>query len=477
MIFDRTIYFLNALNELNLLNTFIIESSYVKLTTYKCIKILYLYAPQLQKNHESTLIDYQKIFNIDIEQVKILSNSLFIELREKIRKEFLTCNYIIDNKLKVKLDNKSNLKKYFNDKSILPLTFNIGFIGKLLSECEFKELFIQSNYINYIIIKIIKFISNYCNLYKNKFFILKDANGTRGINITGFNCFDDYDKTNYEEKISYLTKLFDEENKTMETAQNRAEHIYNIKKILKKELVIQEYIQSPQIKDLDTKYNYKSRIFVIIYQQKSQNGNISQLYSYVHKGFTLDLMKYNKINRYNFYNKTGKDYLFISNILNISKTSNEIDHDQFSFNPNEKLKEFIDKFNIHINKINKFYDGIMVDDNDQFVNNNIYKILAIDIIFDINDNYNIKMLEINTEGAVYVEDVEKGILKLIYNNDDSSFIKADTTFNYDEEVTYSDSFDNIYCINKFNETKDNSLIYKNKYLKYKNKYLNIKNNL
>ena len=51
-------------------------------------------------------------------------------------------------------------------------------------------------------------------------------------------------------------------------------------------------------------------------------------------------MKYNKINRYNFYNKTGKDYLFISNILNITKTSNEIDHDQFSFNPNEKLKEF-----------------------------------------------------------------------------------------------------------------------------------------
>ena len=154
-------------------------------------------------------------------------------------------------------------------------------------------------------------------------------------------------------------------------------------------------------------------------------------------------------------------YKFISNLSNNNLLSKYIDYSQFNFNPDEKLKEFINKFNININKFNKFFNGIFIDDNNQFVNNNIYKILAIDIIFDINDDYNIKMLEINTEGALYVENFEENIIKLIYNNNDEAFIKADTTFNYQDEVTYSNSIDN--------------LLYKNKYLKYKNKYLKYKN--
>jgi hypothetical protein len=469
--FQGIIHFIHALYKTNLLDTFIIESSYVKLMTYKSVNKIHLNVPQLKKY----TIEMLEINNIDDEQ----GNLLYTNLKEKIRNEMLSCNYIINNKLKVKLDNKINLKKYF-DKSILPLTYNIGPIKYLFQECELRELiqlYSNSDYINKITIKIIKFISNYCNTHKNKFFILKDANGTYGINITGFNCVDDYDKINYEKKISYLKNLFIEENKIMyKNLQKNVlyqkknidnihniENINNIKKILNKELIIQEFIQSPQIEFDAKNYNFKSRVYVIVYQQKSQTNIVDELYSYIYKQFTLDLMEYNEINKDNFYNESGDDKLFISNLSDINLLSKYIPYEVFNFKPEEKLKEFINKFNIDINKINKFYKGIFIDENNQFVNNNIYKILAIDIIFDINDDYNIKMLEINTEGALYVEDLEENILNLIYYNNDKAFIKADTTFNYQDEVTYSNGFDDQ--------------LYKNKYLKYKYKYLNIKNNL
>lgn len=479
IIFQRTINFILELYNLDLLDTYIIESSYDLLIKYKCVKILYLHAPPLTKNSKSYLSNFHIKMNID--ELVIESDNYYNILQERIRKELLICTNIIDNKLKIKLDNKSNLKKYINDTSILPLTFNIGPISNLLSEDENKELLIQYDYVKYIIIKIIKFIKNYCKFYKDKFFIIKDADGTSGQNITGFNCVDDYDTINYQNKISYLTNLFTKENILMHQlrmgSNSEFEHRQNINNFLNRELVIQEFIQSPSIDYQGTKYNYKSRIYVIVYQKKSENDNISQLYTYIYKEFVLDLMNYSKINSKNFYNETGNDKLFISNSLNINIQSNKFKLHQFSFNPNEKLKEFIDKFNIHINKINKFFDGIFIDENYQFVNNNIYKILSIDIIFDINDNNNIKILEINTEGGQYIDVIEKGILKLIYFNDDSYFIKADTLFNYDEEVIYSNSFDDIYCINKFNETEQSKLSLKNKYIKYKNKYLNIKNNL
>jgi hypothetical protein len=398
--FERVMYFLDAFDNLDLLNTFIIEDSYSKLENYNCIKKIFLYTTPLIKNNLSILSYYKKINcnNRDINELKKDSDRFYEILQKRARSDILTCDYIIDNKLKVNLDKKINLKKYFNDESILPLTFNIGPIRKLfLSDCEYQELFINSDYIDYIIINIIKFINNYCNLHKNKYFILKDANGSFGNDVTGFNCFDDYNKINYEKKKSYLKNLFYKEIKIKQVAKNRQEQHDNKVNILNKELIIQEFIQSPSIEKNKIKYNFKTRVYVIVYQQKSQNDSISPLYSYIYKEYSLDTMQYTKISKDNFYNESGDDELFISNFNKLEILSSEIDIKEFDFVPNEKFKEFINKFNIYINKINKFFNGIFIDDNNQFVNNNIYKILAIDVIFDINDNYNVKMLEINTD--------------------------------------------------------------------------------
>jgi hypothetical protein len=480
--YERTIQIIYAISDLNLLNTFIIESSYNKLESYECAKILYLNAPPLVKPSLEIILEFNEANREkNIDETKRRFYDMYNNLKIRSRNEFLKCNYIIDNKLKVKLDNKINLKKYFNDKSILPLTFNIGKIDNLLSECERNEILsnIEHNdYITAIVEKIIKFLRNFCNLNKNKYFIIKDAKGTGGINISGFNCFDDYDKVNYEKKIDFLRKLFYNEIETYDDYETSIKkHVINYIECLNKNLVIQEFIISPKIFSKSQYYNFKSRIFIIINQQKSQNDNISQLYSYLYKQFSPDLMEYKEVNPNNFFNEDYGTYdSFISNknehLEDLSYTD-----DIKNFVQDEIVKEFINKFNIYINKINKFVNGIFIDDNNNFINSNIYKILVIDAIFDINDHNNIKIIEINTEGAVYLEDLEINILKLIYNNDDSSFIKADTTFNYDEEVTYSEDLDDIYCINKFNETKDSSLKFKNKYLKYKNKYLKYKNNL
>ncbi len=481
--YERTINIIDAISDLNLLNTFIIESSYNKLETYECVKILYLNAPPLVKPSSEIILEFKE-FNRErnIEETTKHFYDMYSNLKIRARNEFLKCNYNIDNKLKIKLDNKSNLKKYFNDKSILPLTFNIGKIDNLLSECERNEILSNIEHIDYItaiVEKIIKFLRNFCNLNKNKYFIIKDAKGTSGINISGFNCFDDYDKVNYENKIYFLKKLFYHEIDTYydhETSIKK--HVINFIECLNKNLVIQEFIKSPYIYSFGKYYSFKSRIFIIINQQKSQNDNISQLYSYLYKKFSPDFMEYNEVNPNNFFNNSIKTYnSFISNknrhLSHMSHTEDIEDYVQ----DEKKVKEFINKFNIYINKINKFVNGIFIDDNNNFINSNIYKILVIDAIFDTNDNNNIKIIEINTEGAVYVDGIYENIIELIYKNNDSSFIKADSTFNYDEEVTYSEDLDDVYCINKFNETKDSSLKFKNKYLKYKNKYLKYKNNL
>ena len=54
-------------------------------------------------------------------------------------------------------------------------------------------------------------------------------------------------------------------------------------------------------------------------------------------------MEYNEINKDNFYNESGDDKLFISNLSNNNLLSKYIDYSQFNFNPDEKLKEFINK--------------------------------------------------------------------------------------------------------------------------------------
>mgnify|MGYP000153132805 CR=1 FL=1 len=138
------------------------------------------------------------------EQIKRIYNGI---LNENIIKS----DIVLNGKLSVNYDDKLILKHIF-DKSILPLSENIGQVKTLFepSDLLITTFELNDNSMELLFDAIISKINLLCanKDLENRKFIIKDANGSRGSNISGFNC-QNYHRISREVKKYFIIKLFE----------------------------------------------------------------------------------------------------------------------------------------------------------------------------------------------------------------------------------------------------------------------------
>jgi hypothetical protein len=159
------------------------------------------------------------------------------------------------------------------------------------------------------------------------------------------------------------------------------------------------------------KYRYKIRLYILLHYINNK------IISYVNTDFNYDLMKYEELNIDNYHKKgANTEYSFNSNhedndSITFELSEEDYENIELTFKsdnkPKKKIKEFIKKFNDQINE-NKQILNIGMDNN--------YGLYAIDAVFDKSDDYNIKIFEINSGGAVYRDNIMYDTYSLIYND-------------------------------------------------------------
>jgi hypothetical protein len=347
-----------------------------------------------------------KHYDTSIKKIFIYStlNKHIDEMRIQVYNKILNKNItnsdiVLNGNLSVNYDDKLILKHIF-DKSILPLSENIGQVKTLLMEPSDVLIFtfkLDYNFMELIFDAIIKKINSLCRNkdFENKKFIIKDANGSLGVNISGFNC-QNYDRISIEVKKYFIIKLFEISADT------------NIQKILNTYILVQEFISSPTISIPDIGlFKFKSRIYILLEQNPDLTINF-----HLNKNFNIDMM--NNFNSDEFFNIDFQNYeevrlhsnQFISNhkddvIMNVNKDYGS-NISLLEFDYDNKLRLFITKFANQFSKsLEKIKKPLFTDIFGNTVNKKIFKILVVDAIFDENDNNDIKILEINTVGGIY----------------------------------------------------------------------------
>jgi hypothetical protein len=351
------------------------------------------------------------------------------DLTNELNKNLIECDTIINGKLGLDLDNKSWLNEIFkNDNSILPLSVNIGQVKQLFSDeelCNLNKLTKTNSerVINLIIAKIMKKIQSLCTEtnYTNKYFIIKDANGSKGLGISGFNCFNYDIRNNFQSKNNFIRLIF---------GINRMSYWEPEKiigKMLNTFLLVQEFISSP-ILNLGSfgQFKFKSRIYVLLEQNPDLTINF-----HLHKDFNLDYMP--NFNMKNFFDvqvdseqeAISHSAIYISNlsashrsIARIPKAYTYSDsitsHGPADFDYKTNMKDFIKTFARHFALFFKDRMSLFTDLVKNQLSKRIYKVLVIDVIFDSNNQNNIKIVEINTAGAIYeqnfIDDMNNYIL-------------------------------------------------------------------
>jgi hypothetical protein len=346
--------------------------------------------------------------------------SLKSYLNCKTDKIFMNSDVIINGNLRINLDDKLLLELIFKkDKSIIPLSVNLGQVKNLFSETEIDKINSLEpgdlvGISDLIVDKLLEEIKKICDTadFKNKNFIIKNANGSNGIGISGFNCFGrDFDK---ESKKNFIKLVFDINTSIIDFPTNEK----FINKMLNTYILIQEYISSPTL-NIPEPIKFKSRVYVLLEQEPDFT-----IKYHLYDIFNIDPMP--NIDTENFFNVTArtleKAYLYatryISNLSRIEipnyyKNSEYIDDilDPY-FNYEEIMNNFIqifaDHFTEFINK-NKLY--LFCDMMNNRIPKKIFKILSIDTIFDSNDSNKLKIIEINTAGAIY----ENNFINDVYN--------------------------------------------------------------
>lgn len=316
-----------------------------------------------------------------------------------LNENIIKSDIVLNGNLSVNYDDKLILKNIF-DKSILPLSENIGQVKTLLTEPSDVLIFtfnLDYNFIELIFDAIIKKINSLCRSedFENKKFIIKDANGSRGANISGFNC-QNYYRISKEVKEYFIIKLFDITSNT------------NIQKILNTYILVQEFISSPTINVLQLgQYKFKSRLYILLEQNPDLTINF-----HLNRNFNIDFMK--NFNSDEFFNIDFQNYnevvthsnQFISNyqddLLRNLNTNHNSDLSLLKFDYDSKLRLFITNFSKQFSdSLKKIKMPLFTDINRETVNKKFFKVLVIDAIFDENDNNNIKIIEINTAGGIY----------------------------------------------------------------------------
>jgi hypothetical protein len=397
--------------------------------------------------------DIKKLFDeLDIgDKEQIMKTQQYIKQTTQTNKKYMEYdrsflkyyNHCIFNK-QVKIE-KTELNKLFKD-NIIPKSYNISILEIMKGKHNINE--------NTIIEELIKTIKEYCTFQSecSGYFMIKDALGSIGKNIYGFECFTNADYLN--NKI-YIQKL---KEKLFSDCKIKDSESFNQQFMLQKKYVIQLYIESPTLNkilldrnvygnnkhsfiytDIESKnpynygkYRYKIRLYLLLHYINDT------FVSYIHTDFNYDLMKYKDLDSNTFYKgDDNTEQFFNSNHKDVIKLDLKIPEDDYefiriSFDPKEKIREFIKKFNEQINE-KKCMLNIDMD--------NSYGLYAIDAKFDISDNYNIKILEINSGGAVYRNRVMNDTYALIYNN----MMGTTLPHNYisdtlDMESGYVDSF-------------------------------------
>jgi hypothetical protein len=413
--------------------------------------------------------------------VKLYVNNLLNNFIEK-------SDLIINGNLYVDLDDKTILKEAFSKigyvkasgvtTSIIPRSINIGKLSTLFTTDELT--YINQNKdkilsINLIFEKLINYLETFCSKPENEFknFIIKDAHGSRGAGVSGFKCNALY----FENKTSvqnYLKLLF--EIKRTDININK-----NVDKMLNTSILIQDFISSPSVKvkmPRDTKlYKFKVRLNILLVQ----DSNLT-LRFFINRSFIFDFLPNYYTDTYLFEQPTSYDDaervfgLYNSNIADTNtdiKKANKYGTYKsvvplLRFNVNDKLRDFINLF------ARNFTDFITTNSLPIFINNsnkmpitkNISRVLAIDAIFDESDNYNIKMLEINTAGAIYDTEFEKHLTNFyaygITSEFITHFIEADTVCHTSEkqiirlcEYNKNEKILNSYYKQLVDLTKDN----------------------
>lgn len=351
---------------------------YLSLVKYNdpCIKKIFIYSTLNKHVSEQEKKIYNRIINDNISKSDI----------------------VLNGNLSVNYDDKSILKHIF-DKSILPLSENIGQVKTLLQPSDLLIVTFELNddSMELMFDAIIRKINLLCRNedYKDKKFIIKDANGSKGINISGFNC-ENYHRISRAVKIYFIIKLF-------EISPNT-----KIEKILDTYILVQEFISSPIINIPSYgAFKFKSRIYILLEQNPDLTINF-----HLNKNFNIDMM--NNFNSDQFFNIDFQNYeevrlhsnQFISNNQNdLLKEVNMNYGSQIrllEFDYDNKLRLFITKFANQFSKsLEKIKKPLFTDIFGNTVNKKIFKVLVIDAIFDENDNNNIKIIEINTAGGIY----------------------------------------------------------------------------
>ena len=352
---------------------------YLSLVKYNdpCIKKIFIYSTLNKHVSEQEKKIYNRIINDNISKSDI----------------------VLNGNLLVNYDDKLILKHIF-DKSILPLSENIGQVKTLLMEPSDVLIFtfkLDYNFMELIFDAIIKKINSLCRNkdFENKKFIIKDANGSLGVNISGFNC-QNYDRISIEVKKYFIIKLFEISADT------------NIQKILNTYILVQEFISSPTISIPDIGlFKFKSRIYILLEQNPDLTINF-----HLNKNFNIDFM--NNFNSDQFFNIDFQNYeevrlhsnQFISNhkddvVMNVNKDYGS-NISLLEFDYDNKLGLFITKFANQFSKsLEKIQKPLFTDIYGETVNKKIFKVLVIDAVFDEYDDNNIKILEINTAGGIY----------------------------------------------------------------------------
>jgi hypothetical protein len=405
---------INNTRNYNFINSFInkIEKNNIGNWRLYTDLIELLYFMFIKKIIYDICFDYNLLKNYDSSIKKIYINSTLFnkkinELKLPLIKNDLNMNIInsdiiLNGKLLVNFDDKLILKHIF-DKSILPLSENIGLVRKLYDDVltSLNLVVLEDEYkYDFIFDAIIQRIISLCQHkdFENKKFIIKDANGSQGIGISGFNCIN-YNSIGRELKKIFIEKLFD--NKFFTT---------KINSILDTHLLVQEFISSPTINIPHRgDYKFKTRIYILLEQNTDLTINF-----HLNKLINLDFM-------HNF----NSDSFFNTNLSNLSHShdvdahakqfiSNNVDRDLknvnsifksnltlLKFDYDLKLKSFLTNFAKQFSVILKKFKSLFIDLLGTSINKKIFKVLSIDAIFDEHEDNNIKILEINTAGAIY----------------------------------------------------------------------------
>ena len=395
--------------------------------------------------------DYNLLKNYNPSIIKIYINSTLFNKKINILKlpsikndlnmNIINSDIILNGKLLVNFDDKLILKHIF-DKSILPLSENIGLVRILYDDfltrmnLDVSEPRYRYDINDIIFDAIIQRITSLCQHkdFVNKKFIIKDANGSQGIGISGFNCIN-YNSISKELKKIFIEKLFNNRFFTTE-----------INTILDTHLLVQEFISSPTINiPRRGDYKFKTRIYILLEQNTDLtiNFHLNKLINldFMHNFnpdsfFNIDLSNSHDIDAHvNQFisNYRDEDLGFVSSLFQSDLTLLKFDYDL-------KLKLFLTNFAKQFSVILKNFESLFIDLLGASINKKIFKVLSIDAIFDENDDNNIKILEINTAGAIYeyFENIYEYILNGRLRNFHSIF-----NVNLDEITTSKKYLSNI----------------------------------